>query len=74
LEDRLSARNDPDESFVGQVIERSMADDMTMTSLAKSVVEEMPSIKEDQQEESIETIREALRSAYLLGVQTGRLR
>ena len=51
-----------------------MADDETMTSLAKSVVEEIPSIKEDQQEESIETIRQALRSAYLLGFQTGRLR
>jgi len=57
-----------------EILARSMADDMTMTSLAKSVVEEMPSIKEDQQEESIETIRQALRSAYLLGFQTGRLR
>lgn len=50
--------------------QRLTADGVNLLELARSVEEELP-IK-DQHEESIETIRKALQSAYLLGVTAGR--
>jgi len=60
-----------------EILARSMADDETMTSLAKDVEDFFNRKHQSSRRESIEsieTILEALRSAYLLGVQAGRLR